>query len=145
MGKALNLGKLAVKARPSHWEQQAAAMPSHLTLMLSPVAVSSTACRTLHLSLLSGKLKQASPRKAEATAKSKQEQWLGCQSFAQRWLKKSIATMDLELCMSQTGTEQGPESVSALLPYMPGRRVDARSRTGWNEENPMTSSLLGLH
>ena len=148
MGKALNLGKLAVKARPSHWEQQAAAMPSHSTLMLSPVAVSSTACRTLHfhlLSLLSGKLKQASPRKAEATAKSKQEQRLGCQSFAQRWLKKSIATMDLELCMSQTGTEQGPESVSALLPYMPGRRVDARSRTGWNEENPMTSSLLGLH
>ena len=53
--------------------------------------------------------------------------------------------MDLELCMSQTGTEQGPESVSALLPYMPGRRVDARSRTGWNEENTMTSSLLGLH
>ena len=149
MGKALNLGKLAVKARPSHWEQQAA-MPSHSTLMLSPVAVSSTACRTLPIpfsfaSLLSGKCKQASPRKAEATAKSKQEQRLGCQSFAQRWLKKSIATMDLELCMSQTGTEQGPESVSALLPYMPGRRVDARSRTGWNEENPMTSSLLALH
>ena len=142
MGKALNLGKLAVKARPSHWEQQAAAMPSHSTLMLSPVAVSSTACRTLPIPFLfakpaiSGKLKQASPRKAEATAKSKQEQRLGCQSFAQRWLKKSIATMDLELCMSQTGTEQGPESVSALLPYMPGRRVDARSRTGWNEGKP---------
>ena len=44
--------------------------------------------------------------------------------------------MDLELCMSQTGTEQGPESVSALLPYMPGRRVDARSRTRWNERKP---------
>ena len=150
MGKALNLGKLAVKARPSHWEQQAAAMPSHSTLMLSPVAVSRRLAEHYQfhfhlLSLPSGKLKQASPRKAEATAKSKQEQRLGCQSFAQRWLKKSIATMELELCMSQTGTEQGPESVSALLPYMPGRHVDARSRTGWYEENTMTSSLLGLH
>jgi len=66
--------------------------------MLSPVAVSSMLAEHYQfhfhlLSLLSGKFKQASPRKAEATAKSKQEQRLGCQSFAQRWLKKSIATM----------------------------------------------------
>ena len=84
MGKALNLGKLAVKARPSHWEQQAAAMPSHSTLMLSPVAVSSTACRTLPIPFSFAKPAKReikTGRKAEATAKSKRSSGLGAKAL----------------------------------------------------------------
>ena len=142
MGKALNLGKLAVKARPSHWEQQAAAMPSHSTLMLSPVAVSSTACRTLPIPILfakpaiSGKLKQASPRKAEATAKSKQEQRLGCQSFT-RW------TLNFACLKREQNRDQ-----SLFLHCFHICLADAlmqEAEPDGMKENPVTSSLLGLH
>ena len=150
MGKALNLGKLAVKARPSHWEQQAAFNALSFNPHAQSVAVQARLAEHYQfhfhlLILLSGKLKQASPRKAEATAKSKQEQRLGCQSFAQRWLKRALLRWTLNFACLKREQNRDQSLFWHCFHICLADALMQEAEPGGIKENPVTSSLLGLH